>query len=52
MHLRGAKIPVVVLRAEESYYAMKAGSQENQGHGDDGMVILGVTSSGVFGRGI
>jgi hypothetical protein len=29
--LKGAKIPVVVLRVEESYYTMKGGSQKIRG---------------------
>jgi hypothetical protein len=31
MSLKGAKIPVVVLRTEESYYTMKGGSQQIRG---------------------
>jgi hypothetical protein len=49
---KGAKIPVVVLRVEELYCTIKGGSQQNQGGGDDEIVIFGVTGSGVFRRGI
>jgi hypothetical protein len=31
MSLKGAKTPVVVLRAEQSYYTMKGGSQQIMG---------------------